>query len=229
MRRIVITGLLLCAGNMPAFTAVQFINAQLAPLYVADSVLWAQLGLSMPLGQTFTATGVNSVVVNGAFSNLGGGTTCEILGSNCFWPQGAGFSVNESLIWAEDISGSGTGPLMFTFLPLHGAGAFVQSVGDLKFTAKLNAFNGNSLLGSNLVTSNDQGDPLFLGVVDSTAEITGLEFSLTGCSSSSGVCNPTDFAVGSLTTFTATPEPATMLLALAGFALLVFARAKQQS
>ena len=228
MTKFVTTALLLCAIDAPLFASIQFIDAPLAQLYVGDSVFWDQLGLSTPLGQTFTATGVNSLIVNGGFSNLGGGTTCEILGLTCFWQQGAGFSTNESLIWAEDPSGSGTGPLTLNFLPMHGAGAYVQSAGDLQFTARLNAFNNNSLLGSNSVTSNDQGDPLFLGVVDSAAEITGIEFSLTGCGSTSGVCNPTDFAVGSLTIFNAAPEPSGILLALSGLAALGFARAKQQ-
>ena len=228
MRKFVTTVLLLCAINAPAFASIQFLNAPLAPLYVADTVLWDQLGASTPLGQTFTASGINFLAVNGAFSNIIGGTTCEVLGLNCYWPQTAGFSVNESLIWAEDLSGFGSGPLTLTFLPQFGAGAYIQSAGDLQFTAKLQAFNGNSSLGSGIVASNGQGDPLYLGVIDSTADITGLQFSLTACGSTSGVCNPTDFAIGSLTAFSATPEPSSLLLALTGLAAFGFARAKQR-
>ena len=229
MRRFVITGLLVSAISAPAFATVQFTSSQLVPNYAANTVLWGQLGLGTQLSQTFSATSVNSVAVNGAFANIGGGTTCEVLGSNCFWPQAAGFSLNESLIWAENTLGSGVGPLTLTFLPQFGGGAYLQSAGDLQFTARLKAFNGNTLLGSNAVTSDALGNPLFLGVVDSTQEITGLEFSMTSCNSTLGVCDATDFTIGTLTLYNATPEPSTLLLTLGGLAALAFARGKFQN
>ena len=231
MRRFVITGLIVSALSAPAFAGIQFISSQLAPIYVADSVLWGQLGLSAPLSQTFgPAAGVNSLAVNGSFASIGGGTTCEVAGSSgCIWPLAAGFSLNESLIWAEDAGNNGSGPLMLTFLPQFGGGAYLQSAGDLQFTARLKAFNGNTLLGSNTVTSDTLGNPLFFGVLDTTQEITGLEFSMTNCNSTGGVCDPTDFAIGTLTIYNGTPEPSTMLLTLGGLAALAFVRGKFQN
>ena len=144
----------------------------------------------------------------------------------CSWIPAPGFTTGETLIWAEDAFFSGSGPLTVTFLAQFGGGAYIQSTGDLQYTARLKAFNGASLLGVNTITSNAQGDPVFLGVVDSTQEITGLEFSLTNCTSTSGFCDATDFAVGTLSIYNATPEPSSMLLALGGLVALSLTRRK---
>ena len=229
MRRFVITGLLVSAISAPAFATVQFTSYQLAPNYVADTVLWGQLELGTLTPQTFSATSVNSLSVNGAFANNGGGTTCEVATNLiCIWPQAAGFSLNEILLWAENPSNTGSGPLTLTFLPQFGGGAYLQSAGDLQFSAQLKAFNGNTLLGSNTVTSDALGNPLFFGVVDTTQEITGLEFSMTYCNSTVVACDATDFVIGTLTLYNGTPEPSTLLLTLGSLAALAFARGKFQ-
>ena len=232
MRKVLNITLLFCVMNAPAFSSIQFISAPLTPASGADTVLWVQLGLSTPLSQSFNATSANSLAVHGVFANVSGGTTCEVLGSSCFWPQAAGFSLNESLLWAENAAGLGSGPLTLTFLPQYGGGAYIQSAGDLQFTGRLKAFNGSTLLGSNTVTSDAQGSPIFLGVLASTLQVTGLEFSMTSCNSTGGACDATDFAIGTATIFSSTssptPEPASMLLALGGLAALALARAKQK-
>ena len=64
------------------------------------------------------------------------------------------------------------------------------------FTAKVEAFNGSSLIGGPFTAASDPaGDPVFIGIQDTAAEITSLVFNLTGCAMA---CDTNDFAVDKL-------------------------------
>jgi hypothetical protein len=84
------------------------------------------------------------------------------------------------------------------------------------FTAQVQAFDGGTSLGTETLTSDAAGDPIFIGAQDTTADITSLKFDLTACTPT---CDVNDFAVGTL----ATINPITIVPApLIGFGLAVF-------
>jgi len=66
------------------------------------------------------------------------------------------------------------------------------------FTAKVEAFNGSSLIGTATAVSDSNSDSVFIGIQDTAAEITSLVFdlTLTGCTDLS--CGNSDFAVDKL-------------------------------
>jgi hypothetical protein len=99
-------------------------------------------------------------------------------------------------------------PLTLTFaLPVKGAGASVQLDADLAFTATIEAFNGNTSLGSfmenGFSNGNEDGSAVFLGVLSTDANITKVVF---------GLSNPplgaaSDFAINRLLLTDAPPSP----------------------
>jgi hypothetical protein len=72
-----------------------------------------------------------------------------------------------------------------------------------------------------LATSLEDGSAIYLGVMDSTADINKIVFSLT-----SAAGDPADFAINnlSITPAASTPEPGTLMLLGGGLALLGVAR-----
>jgi hypothetical protein len=76
------------------------------------------------------------------------------------------------------------------------AGALIQADEPGQFRAEIQAFNGATLLGSFTVTSNTNGDAVYIGILDQTgANITSVTFSLTACGSADANCVVSDFAV----------------------------------
>jgi hypothetical protein len=75
-------------------------------------------------------------------------------------------------------------------------GALVQADAPGQFTAQVEAFDGSSLLGTFTATSDSAGDPVFIGVQNTVADITSLVFDLTACSP--GPCDNNDFAIDTL-------------------------------
>ena len=72
--------------------------------------------------------------------------------------------------------------------------------------------------------SNGSGDPLFIGVLDTTADITKITVNMSACGGLG--CNPNDFAVDTLylketVVTTGTPEPSSTLMLAGGLALLL--------
>jgi hypothetical protein len=196
-----------------------------AALGANDSVNWSQLGPDGTIvAAGFGATSVNSVVVSGG---LAGSDACLAVvgGSNCGWNAGPGFTLGDSVLWAEDSGGAGSGPLSLGFSGMLGAGLYLQALASGAFTASIEAFNGGNSLGL-FSESSASGDGIFIGVLDSVADITSIRLSLTACTAS---CDLNDFGVNTLLlkaqdTGTGTvPEPATLplvLLAGGGLAML---------
>ena len=173
-----------------------------------DSISWTQLGGDQTiLPASFTAKSAggatDTVALAGANSVIS--VVCSSSPSNCSWTGGTagatGFATNDRLIWTSDAGNGGNGPLKLGFsAPVAGAGALIQAntSGQFiakpgQFTAKIEAFNGATSLGSFTVTSDSSGDAVYIGLKDTTAaNITSVVFSLTSCSAT---C--TDFGIDS--------------------------------
>ncbi len=74
-------------------------------------------------------------------------------------------------------TGTGSGPITLTFTnPVSHVGGQIMSAAHGAFTGRIDAYNGNTLLGSftEVGTSNSNGDnsAIYLGVADNAAEIT---------------------------------------------------------
>jgi len=140
-----------------------------------DVVNWAQLGADQAsVSQTFMAgSSMNDSIVGELSSGPG-----TILVAGTDWGSGNGVAVGDSLLLTSGDS-SANGPLTIMSMPNYGEGAYIEGYGVGQFTANIQAFAGfNSVLDMS-VTSDAAGDPLFIGVSDSTAEITKVVFSLT--------------------------------------------------
>jgi hypothetical protein len=102
--------------------------------------------------------------------------------------QGAGsgwagnFAPGAGLLWTDL---GGNGPLIINFpVPIFGAGAQIQADAYGTFTGTISAYDklGNLLASYNLAgNSNDAGDnsAIFLGILDSNAQISSLAFDVT--------------------------------------------------
>jgi hypothetical protein len=99
-------------------------------------------------------------------------------------------------------------------------GLGIQADAPGVFTADVEAFNGATLLGTESVSNDAAGDPVFIGAQDMVADITSLVFDLTSCTAT---CDLNDFAVGTLSTINPTvagvPAP---LLGLPAFLAVFF-------
>jgi hypothetical protein len=190
---------------------------------------WSQLGVDQTVvSNNFTASASLGPTVTGSFATSPNdglvAVVCPPVSGSCSWtPSGTGFSANDSLLWAFDNSGggSGTGSITLSFgSPVVGAGAWVEADTLGSYTARIEAFNGSTSLGFFTATSNSSGDPVFLGVLQSPAvfNITKIVFSLTSCAGCNGGAGDLgDFAIDSLL-INDTPEPGTMFLLAAGLA-----------
>jgi len=168
-----------------------------------DSTGWQQLGADATLllasnpaasafGISITAalTGANSIIA----------VVCA--SSPCSWSGGTGgstpFVPGDSLIWTSDAGSSGNGPLTITLgTNVSGVGALVQEDAPGQFQANIQVFNGSTSLGSFSESSDSNGDPIYIGVKDTTGpNINKVVFSINSTANSAG--NVTDFAVDTL-------------------------------
>jgi hypothetical protein len=104
--------------------------------------------------------------------------------------------------------------------PIKGAGAQIELDSPGPFTATIEAFSGTTLLGTfaedGLAKSLEDGAAIFIGALDTTAEITSIVF---------GIDNPPafggDFAIDtlSLNISGAVPEPTSHFLAMIAVAV----------
>lgn len=157
-----------------------------------DSVQWSQLGSDgsvLGLSSAAKSQGGSAVTLTLAGGSSLVSVACSA--SPCSW-SGTGFTAGDSLIWTSDPGNGGNGPLTLSFAGgISGVGAPIQADGPGQFTAQIQAFNGATSLGAFTVTSDANGDAVYVGVVDqSGANITSVIFSLRACA---GVC--TDFAI----------------------------------
>ncbi len=201
----------------------------LGDLSADDSLAWSQLGadssvLSSTLSANSTGSGAAGVLaITGSLA--GSGSLASVVcpappPGPCSWRSDdpAGFAAGDTVIWTSDTANGGNGPLTLSFNhTVKGVGAMVQADGPGKFTAQIEAFNGSVSLGPIAATSDDNGDAIFVGVLDSTAaNISSVVFSVTSCVGDCG-----DFAIGTIAlnttgsgptpTATATPVPSPTL------------------
>jgi hypothetical protein len=191
-----------------------------------DSVTWGQLGADQSIiPNQFSATSMGGDSINGKF----GGTTGIVLTAGSSWtPLTGAFANGDMLIWSFDSNGNaGTGPVTLQFPVGFGAGAVIQPDALGPFTAQVELFNGLIPLGSVTLTSNT-GDAIFIGALDTTAEVTSAVFSLTaaGTSPNNSTNNLGDFALDTLflenAVSSGAPEPGSLVLLGCGVAVLAF-------
>jgi PEP-CTERM motif len=192
-----------------------------------DSVNWSQLGSGgSTINPSFAATSAGGRAIAGSMAS--DGCVAVVLASSCEWSPGPGFNSGDSLIWALSSSGLGSGPLALSFAHVFGAGLWLQADAPGQFTAQVEVFNGATLLGTFLETSDASGDGIFIGARDTLSDITQVVFSLTSCGFG---CDPGDFAVNSLllrTTAATVPEPTSLSLLLLGAGgLALFRRSRR--
>jgi len=146
-----------------------------------DALLWSQLGSNLTnVSQTFFATSSGEDSFTG---HLTGGTG-EIVKActTCSFAADAGINANDALL----LTGLSTSnaPLALSTSPVYGLGTYIQaatSAGDTdaQFTARIQAYAGVNSVLTATVTSDKAGDAVFIGVMDSTADITYVILSLT--------------------------------------------------
>ncbi|HUY14675.1 MAG TPA: PEP-CTERM sorting domain-containing protein [Terriglobia bacterium] len=178
-----------------------------------DTLTWGQLGVTGTIfNGPFTAMSTGGVMFTGNY--LGAANQGERLDQGNGW--NGNFNSGDQLIWTE--ASPGNGPLSLSSgTGLSEIGAQIQADFFGGFTAQIQAFNGNTLLGTFTENgnSNSNGDnsAIFLGVQDlSGANITSIQYSLTSC-----VLDCTDFAINQLSLTaggggTGTPEPGSLIL-----------------
>jgi hypothetical protein len=166
-----------------------------------DSTSWSGLGAdSATISKSFTATSTDGVAISGSFAGNSGLVAVQCAAApSCSWT--GGFTAGNSLVWTFDPSvNTGSGPLTLGFgKAVLAGGAAIQADFLGVFTAKVEAFSGTSLLGTETLTSDPAGDPVFIGIQDNTGpNITSLVFDLTLTGCTSLACGNSDFAVDTL-------------------------------
>lgn len=185
------------------------------------SLSWSELGApGSTIPQIFTGGPLSGLLISGLLA--GNGTVGEVCPSlNCNFAGGPGFNPGDFLVWTENASGLASGPLALGFSsPLRGAGFYLELTAPASFTALFVAITTNGTV-SESVKSDSAGDPVFLGILDPTADI--LSFAVGGVScvpNSPGGCNISDFAVDTLFLTTTVPEPGTFVPLLLLFGVL---------
>jgi hypothetical protein len=179
----------------------------LAALSSNDSVSWGQLGLAF----TTVSSPASVTSANGLSMTVSDGGTLERRDQGSGWA--GNFTNFDQLLWNQDNGNPIT--VVDLSAPIGGAGAQIQSDVYGSFTATISAYNGSTLLGSftenGVSTGAGDGSAIFIGLVDTSAEITSVGFSV---SDANGLNN---FAIDTLylndSSTTSTPEPASLLLA----------------
>jgi len=166
-----------------------------------DSTSWSALGADgTVIPHSFAATSTDGVAISGSFAGTTGLVAIQCPAApSCSWT--GNFTAGDTLVWTFDNSinaNIGTGPLTLGLgKDVLAGGVLIQAdiPPGVAFTAKVEAFNGASLIGSATKASDSAGDPVFIGIQDTAAEITSLVFDLTGCAMA---CDTNDFAVNKL-------------------------------
>lgn len=197
------------AGTVTEVTTLAGLNAD-------DSVGWGQLGSVTT--QIQSPASVTSV--NGLSMTVSDGGVLERRDQGSGWA--GNFTLGDQLLWNQANGNAIT--VIDLSNPISGVGAQIQANVFGPFTATISAYSGNTLLGSfnedGDSNINGDGSAIFLGVSDTSAEITSVAFSV------SDVNGFSDFAIDTLylndSSTTTTPEPTSLLLAgsaLIGLAL----------
>jgi len=163
----------------------------------ADKVAWSQFSGSVPSLFLAASTGntSGSETVMGTIANGNG----QIVAASSSWTQATSGASGEDLLSTNNGSG-GSGPLTLQEMsPVKGLGAYISGDGTGSFTAEIQAYaniNGAlTMVLSKTAVSDASGDPVFLGVSDTVAEITKVVYSLVSAPKNYSV---NDFKVGTL-------------------------------
>jgi len=207
---------------VPAYSSPVLVTLP-SSLGANDSVNWSQLGADQAtIPNSFSATSTGGRAVTGNFGTSTGQVAVVCPAAACSWTtSGTGISAGDSLIWTVNPSANpgNDGPLTLRIPSILGVGAWIQAnetdvIGS--FTAQIQPFNGSTPLGTFTVTSNSNGDPVFIGVLDSIAEINSVTFSLTAVPADASVA---DFAMDKmLITAAAAAEPGSFVFLGTGLA-----------
>lgn len=179
----------------------------------SDAYSWSQLGDFTVVG---SSVGLTSNTGYNGVANFAGPNSITIsqCGSGACWS--GNFNPGDELMWTSAGDGTANGPVDFSLGgSFSSVGAAVQVDAPGPFTATISAYNGNTFLGSYTVSSDANGDVVYLGLTDlSGTNITRAVFGLNSCG---GVdCDTRDFAIDQIEV--TTPEPGS--LALLGSGLL---------
>lgn len=168
-----------------------------------SNLAWSQLGPDQtPVSGSTDLSSNKGLSVNAA---LGSSTAtalvskvCDVAppaAKSCSW-TGTGFPTANAVLWTTDGANGGNGPVTLSFASgIQGAGAYLQADAPGQFTASIQAFDSsNNSLGTFTATSDAAGDPVYIGVTDTSAtNIASIVFSLSACSG-----NCADFALDNL-------------------------------
>jgi len=166
-----------------------------------DSTSWSALGSDgTVIPNSFAATSTDGVAISGSFAGNFGlvAIQCPAAAPTCSWT--GNFPPGDTLVWTFDnTTNIGTGPLTLGFgKAVLAGGAAIQADFNGAFTAKVEAFNGGSLIGTATAVSDSNSDSVFIGIQDTAAEITSLVFDLTLTGCANLLCGNSDFAVDKL-------------------------------
>jgi hypothetical protein len=142
-----------------------------------------------------TGNSSGNETVLGTISNGNG----QVVNSSSAWNTATQTPAGEDLLSTNSGSG-GSGPLTLQEMkPVSGLGAYISGDGPGAFTAQIQAYaniNGAlTMVLSKTLASDAAGDPVFLGVSDTVAEISKVVYSLVSAPSSYSL---NDFKVGTL-------------------------------
>ena len=163
-----------------------------------DVLNWAQLGADGTLlPATFAVQTGTGAIVQTVLSAPNSIVSRVCPAGPCSWTGGIGFTPGDSLVWTSDAGSEANGPVTLNFAnSISGGGTFIQADGPGPFKATIQAYSGGTLLGAFNVTSDSNGDAVYIGVLDQSGpNITSLVFSLTNCNPRS-LC--TDFAIDTI-------------------------------
>jgi hypothetical protein len=166
-----------------------------------DSTSWSALGPDgTVIPHSFAATSTDGVAISGSFAGTTGLVAIQCPAApSCSW--GGNFTVGDTLVWTFDNTANiGTGPLTLGLgKAVLAGGVAIQADFLGVFTAKVEAFGLSGPLGGPFTVMSDAaGDPVFIGIQDTSAEITSLVFDLTLTGCGSLACGNSDFAVDTL-------------------------------
>ncbi len=219
---IALVALILVAGrDVRADVVLVTSEAALGP---DDSIDWGQLGDDGAfLASSESVTSVGGILAVVSTTDSTGMQRLDEGGPFYF----GNFNIGDKLITSLDINYY---PIKIQFsTPISGVGAQINQDASGPFIATIEAFAGSTSLGvlqlAGESTSDQDGSAIFIGVSDTTREITSIVF---------GVLNPLpvgengDIAINQLrirTTPTAVPEPGSaLLLAMGASGVVIVAR-----
>ncbi len=156
---------ILAAGLVRADTLNKIVAA--SSQNANDSLAWSQAGADgkiLPASISLrTATGIAATAALAGPNSI---VSVACSANPCSW-TGTGFTAGHSLLWTSDAGNGSNGPVTLNFSKsIAGAGTYIQADMPGPFTAQIQVYNGSTSLGSYTLSSDNNGDPLYLGAVD---------------------------------------------------------------